>query len=310
MALKFGTEPFYRQLKAAYDREDAGQIMALMYDEVEQVANMYYYKYRAQLFNRFTQEDKEDAFQEAHLYVHRVMMESFLPNPLNDPSAEGGYSAAYNRSFLYKTVGNSLRQAVKRVMRGNSVAVSRADGGPAAEANGEGLVALPSGNGGQAKRRDIKSLDRPLKADEAATLMDVLVAPEASPEADLIQRERVAEACRRFFSLTNAPELVAAVGFLLLCGNLSDAHRSMTDYAALLNGRRLDEVIHSMETLLGWWKIDPEVLRPLKRRADALRDGVRVGETVLQGLTARTLTNRKNSMVTAMREKRTRDGED
>ena len=66
-------------------------------------------------------------------------------------------------------------------------------------------------------------------------------------------------------------------------------------YADLLNGMPALSVVGAIERMLGEYDIDGSVLAGLRRRLNG------DGERTIEGLTAKTLANRKNSMLSTLR---------
>ena len=270
MAGNFGSDSFFLQLKEALSTGDREEFSRMVYEELGPVMDM---ELRKSAFALFTSADREDARQEAVMYV-LSMMDGFMANPLNDPTsgAENHYSPSKKMSWLHLMANLGLKHALKRVEK-------------------HALAPAPE----KGKYAAVVSLNEKIQEDGDDERMDGIESHEATPEEQVLLKERVGEACRAFFSLNNSPSLLAAVGFVILSETLGGRNRSLDDYARVLNGQKVDRVISEMETLLIQYEIDPGVLEALKARAAESGD-----ESAIGGLTAKTLANRKNSMLTRL----------
>ena len=270
MAGNFGSDSFFLQLKQALSSGDREEFSRLVYEELEPVMNM---ELRKSAFSLFTPEDREDARQEAAMYV-LGMMDGFMANPQNDPEsgAENLYSPSKKMSWLHLMANLGLKHALKRVQK---------------QALAPGLE--------KGRYAAVVSLNEKAQEDGDDERMDRIESRQATPEERVLLKERVADACRAFFGLNNSPSLLTAVGYVILCEALGGQKLSLEDYAQALNGRKVGRVISDMEVLLAQYEIDPGVLDALKARAAESGGG-----SPIEGLTAKTLANRKNSMLTRL----------
>lgn len=276
MAHCFGDDAFFCELREARASGDRNRLAEAAYRGLMPVIAS---ELRKTAFAMFTHEDRQDAQQEALMYVFD-RLDAYLDNPLNDPAcaSEERYTPVKRQAWAHRTVYHALLHVRDRVKKH---ALSPA---------GQSGVYAP-----------VDSLDRSLEDGDGSRLGDLIPDAADGPGEAMLRQERLEEACRAFFGLNNAPELLAAVGFVILSESLTGAHRSLDDYAELLNGMPAAGVVSAMERLLDRYEIDAGVLDGLRRRLDG-------GEPArIDGLTAKTLANRKNSMLSTLRSRRARE---
>ena len=270
MAYSFGDDAFIHQLKEVKATGDRDALMALAWRGLEPVVAM---ELRKSDFGMFNAQDREDAKQEAMLYVYKAL-DGFLDNPLNDPAceAENRYTPAKRQGWVHLLVNKALMRTRDRIKK----------------------HALSPGAARDTYER-VESLDKEIGTDGDSREADFIPADGPAPDQALLLRERLAEAMEAFFGLKNSPELLAAVGFVILSEALTGAHRSLDAYADLLNGMPALSVVGAIERMLGEYGVDGAVLAELRRRLNG------DGERTIEGLTAKTLANRKNSMLSTLR---------
>ena len=270
MAYSFGDDTLFLQLKEAGALGDRNRLAELAWRGLEPIIGM---ELRKSDFAMFTTEDRQDAKQEAMLYVFGKL-DDFLANPLNDPDCDSKdrYTPAKRQAWAHLTVRYALLHVRDRIKKH---ALS-----PGAE-KGEYF--------------DVDSLDRELGDEDGSRIVDFIPASCSAPGEDMLKRERLTQACRAFFSLKNAPELLAAVGFVILSESLTGTHRSLDAYADLLNGMPVLQVVAAIGRMLDEYGIERAALDSLKKRLDDDED------RTIDGLTAKTLANRKNSMLSTLR---------
>ena len=267
MAMKFGTAPFYRLLKDAYDRGDMSQVMELLYPEIMIVARQ---KLALSCFAGLNREDREDACSIAVLEMTFEKIGGFLENPRNDPDMPDAYPQISQLSWLHKAVRSIITDAVLEIKVGKKMVFRK-----------DKKKVIPV----------IISTDQPTGKDDL-TWGDRLADKRLTAEAHLLLRERIAEVLAALFKMENTPERLAAVGFVILSENLTDVHRGYDEYAALLNGCRVGVVLDHMALLLRRWDIDDSVLDPVRSRGN---------DCVIEGLTGKKLANRKNSILKSLK---------
>lgn len=271
MAYSFGDDAFFLQLKEADASGDRERLAELAYRGFEPIVAM---ELKKSAFAMFTPEDRQDAKQEAVLYALEKLG-AFLRNPLNDPScgAPERYTPVKRQAWAHRVAYHALLHVRDKIRR----------------------HALSPGEQ-RGTYRAVDSLDRKLADGSEGSVGDFIPSERDGPEARVLMNERLEEACRAFFGLNNAPELLAAVGFVILSESLTGVHRSLEAYAEQLNGMSVGAVAGAMKRLLGAYGVDGAALDGLMRRLDGDGHARRIG-----GLTARTLANRKNSMLTRLR---------
>ena len=276
MAYSFGSDEFFMRLRDAHTAGDRERLAELAYAGLGPVVAT---ELRKSAFAMFTPEDRQDAKQEVMLYA-LGRLGAFLDDPRNDPDSTDPerFTPVKRQAWAHRIAYHALLHVRDRIKK---------------------HALSPGGPGGESVRVD--SLDRELGDGDGGRVVDFIPADHAAPDERTLLRERLEEACQAFFSLKNAPELLAAVGFVILSESLTGAHRSLEAYADLLNGMPAARVVAAMERLLSEYGIDRAVLDGLKRRLDG--DDART----IDGLTAKTLANRKNSMLSTLRAGRARE---
>ena len=269
MTYSFGDDAVFSQLKKARASGDQNALAVLLFQRLEPVIRS---ELKKTAFAMFTAEDREDASQEARLYVLQKL-DDFLDNPLNDPSCEdeNRFTPVKRQSWAHRVVFHALLHVRDRIKK-HAIA--------------------PGGDPGQFT--PIDSLDRELGDNDQGTLADVVPDNQGEPIGALLQKERLEEACRAFFGLNNSPEMLAAVGFVILSESLAGTHYPLDTYADMLNGMPADRIVALIERLLTAYTIDVDVLSGIKKRLGGK-------ERVINGLTAKKLANRKNSMLSVLR---------
>lgn len=270
MAYSFGEDAFFYQLKEARASGDRDGLMALAWRGFEPVIGM---ELRKSAFAMFSAEDRQDAKQEAMLYAFGKLGD-FLDNPLNDPGCESKerYGPVKRQAWAHRVVYHALlhvRDSIKK------------------------HALSPGVQSGELM--SVESLDREIGDEDGGRIVDFIPAERSGADEGLLLRERLAEACGAFFALKNSPELLAAVGFVIISEALTGAHRSLDAYADLLNGMPALSVVSAIERMLGEYGVGGAALSGVKKRLGG--DGSRT----IEGLTAKSLANRKNSMLSTLR---------
>ena len=224
-------------------------------------------------FSWCTLTNKEDAFHDAIPYV-LGKMEQFLQDPANDPDSPSGkqYSPSQKRRWLRTALLNGMRHTLDKE-----------------------------------RIRRMDSLDQPATSGEdQRTLGELQPSAIGLPEKKVLLRETLNEACRDFFSQPNSPDTLLTIGFIILHGALHPGEKKLEAYAAYFNGRTVGEMLLRVQRLIVSFQMDETVLAPLKSRMtpDMIRKPI-------EGITARKLANRKNSILQTMRDlKQERGGSD
>lgn len=283
MARGMPADDVFVQLKTLYDSQQTEEYVSLLHKEAQAAMDM---ELRKSVFALYRPSDREDARQEALMYLFSKM-DAFMRDPRNDAAsaAPDSFSSAQKKAWLHKTLYLGLLHSRDRVQKENYSQDRR----QTAQAE-------------QGKLIPIDSLDRSVTEEKGRTLADTIPSGEAAYEETLMLREEVQEACQALFSLPNSPELLAAVGFVILSETLGGRHRSLADYAALLENRLVEEVLGQIERLLLSNGLSNRVLLPLKERTTHSRREKFKGELRIMGITPKTLANRKNSMLNQLRK--------
>ena len=270
MAYSFGDDAFFLQLKETAARGDRDRLAELAWRGLEPIVGT---QLRKSAFAMFTAEDRQDAKQEAMLYAFG-RLDDFLANPLNDPECdrEDRYTPAKRQAWAHRVVHHALLHVRDKIKKH---ALS-----PGAE---------------KGEYYGVDSLDREVGDENGGRIVDFIPDGHSAPDENLLKRERLTQACRAFFGLKNTPELLAAVGFVILSESLTGAHRSLDAYADLLNGMPTLQVIAAIGRMLDEYGIDRAALDDLRKRLGDDND------RTIDGLTAKTLANRKNSMLSTLR---------
>ena len=258
MAETFGSDAFFIGLKRAREAGDRERFQMMFIEKVQAKAAVLMQRFP---YTRYSREDREDAIQETVLYM-LGKADAFMDDPRNDPESgrEDGFGPLQRQRWLAEGVSFALKHHRVKVF----------------------------------KHADVDSLNREFDGGDGGSLMDITPSRQPTPEQNLMRRERLAEAFRKLFSLGNAPELLAAMGYMLLEENLLGARRSQAQYAELLNGMRVGELLDMLEASLAEAEIDIRVMAPLRSR-------VKDAGTVIEGMNPRNMANRKNSILTTLR---------
>lgn len=275
---QFGNDQVFLKLKTLYDSDEKEQFARLLCEKTEPVITM---QLKKSVFSIYTEQDKEDAAQDALLYVLEKIGD-FLNNPANDPAlaGENQFSEVQKQGWLHKTVFNGLRHSLNRVK--NSY--------------------YTPGNEEKSLQR-IHSLDMTVP-DSDLSMYNEIPSGALGPEEAFLLREQVEEACTAFFSLKNSPSLLACIGLVILTENLDNDSFSLADYVNIMNGKKLEDIIQLLEEVLFRHKISQNVLDPLKNRIND-----EMSHQKIDSLTEKNIANRKNSMLSMLR-KRERKKED
>lgn len=258
MGETFGSDAFFIKLKRAKETGDRERFQMMVIEKVQSKAAVLMRRYP---YTRYSREDREDAMQETILSM-LGKVDAFVDDPRNDPESgrEDGYGPLQRQRWFVEGVDLALKHHRNKVFKHSAV----------------------------------DSLDKEFDGEDGGSLMDVIPSKQPTPEQDMLRRERLAEALRKLFSLRNAPELLAAMGYMLLEENLLGARRSQAQYAELLNGMRVGELLDKLEASLVEAEIDIRVMAPLRAR-------VKDADAVIGGLNPRNIANRKNSILTTLR---------
>ena len=269
MAYSFGDDAVFLELKESWASGDQNRVVELLQRSLKPIVAT---QLRKEGFAMFTAEDRQDAEQEALFYVFRKLG-GFLANPLNDPTCKDKkrFTPRRRQAWAHLWVGNALKHIRDQAKPSLSPGI------------------------GEEKYCKVDSLDREVSDENGSRLMDSLSDGHSVPDENLLKRERLTQACRAFFSLKNTPELLTAVGFVILSESLTGTHRSLDTYADLLNGMPVLKVVAAISRMLDEYGIDLAALDSLKKR---LGDDE---NQKIDGLTAKTLANRKNSMLSTLR---------
>lgn len=132
--------------------------------------------------------------------------------------------------------------------------------------------------------------------DKDRSLLDFTPSTLDQPEMTALHRDALTNALRAFFSLPNEPETLVSVGFIIMNEALGSARVSLKDYAQYFNGRQVSAVLRLMEEVLLTLHLDVHILDPVWSRLNEAS-----AAPCFTGVTEARLANRKNSIVTKMR---------
>ncbi len=263
MSETFGSASFYLRLKTAWSGNDREQMAELLEEHVRRIGGMFLQR---SSFHYYSYEDREDALQDAMLYVLRNI-DSFLADPRNDPAAggEAAYLEHEKNGWLRRVVFNGIRHSSQRILRNSH-----------------------------------ESLDRPVgEQEDGATLENIVSLRSRRMEDEVVCRSQAEEALKSLFSLPNEPATLAVIGYMVMIGELENRKISLEGYAAYFQKTPLRALISQMDILLNRHQLNRNVLAPLRKRTDALPEGAGMPE-----ITARKLANRKNSVLQELRNRR------
>ena len=254
----FGSDSFFAGLKAAWDRNDREEMALLLDAHVKRVGGRLLQK---SCFSHYTCQDREDALQDAMLYVLKNI-DAFLRDPRNSPDSpeDTRYSEHEKNGWLRKVVFNGLRHSSQRILQNSH-----------------------------------DSLDRTLgEAEDGFTLANVVPLRSKTMEDALECREMAEEALRRLFGLPNEPATLAAVGYMILVSEMEKVKIPLEGFADYFNKTPVSTLISQMRLLLVRHGLDGEVLLPLEER-------MRTDPGHAQEMTAKKLANRKSSILRELR---------
>lgn len=257
MKENFGTDEFILKLKQAYMKQEWKTVESLLEPKVYATARSILY--REQEFRFDTQENKEKALNEAWVQMLEEIG-GFLSNERNDPSSpeEIRYSQAEKQSWFRGRIRNILRHSLEKD-----------------------------------RKYRVISQDAPIAPDSDMTVSDTIPASTPTPEEVVLLKERFNEVLTAFFSLGHAPEMIAAVGFIILQQALESKKYSLDEYSSVLSGKPTIQILQKIKKILIRWETDPAVINPLLKR---LRPN-----SLIPNLTPQKLANRKNHMLASMR---------
>ena len=279
---QFGSDQVFETLKALYDTGDREQFATLLYEKVMPVIAV---QLKKSVFSIYSKQDKEDASQDALIYVFGKM-DAFLHDEANNPTSTEitPYTEAQKQGWLHKTVFNGLRHSLNQVT--NSYFTP-------SQVKGNDLT----GGEKEKSRQRIEYLDS-ISSDTDLSLYHYTPSSELNPEETYLLKDQVQEACSGFFSLNNSPPLLASIGLVILTEYLDNAPFSLSEYVNIINGKKLGDIVLLLEESLSRHKISLNVLDPLKER---ISDDL--SEHQIEGLTEKIISNRKNSMLTMLRKR-------
>lgn len=255
--MKFGSAELHLALQAACDAGDLSRAAELLYEPVCTVSRFLFVKYR-ETFGMYSLQDREDAVSDALLYMLDRL------DRIAHPEQEGTPKA----SFYYQYIYNGLRQRRHRIIR---------------ESKQASLDAPVTRSGSQGD-------------DRIRTFGETLPAPAPLPGEALETQDALHHALKAFFSLSNDPETLVSIAFIILNEQVGLKPMSMREYVEFLNGQPVSKVLHSIETILIHLRQDTSVLAPLKKRLSSSGPAL-----VFAGLTESKLANRKNSILSKLR---------
>lgn len=259
---KFGSDSFFAQIKGAWEDNDLDQVAELLEKHVKCIGKFFLQK---SCFSHYTFHDKEDAIQDAMLYVLQHIG-SFLSDPRNDPKAPEGASfhEQEKNAWLRKTVFNGIRHSSRTILKHDHV-----------------------------------SLDETIDSSpKSIALLNVIPLHTAQVDESLLAKEQVEEALRSLFSLPNEPATIIAVGYMILLSELEKKRFSVETYVEHFRKTSMAVIIGQMETLLTRHQLSTDVLRPLIARI-----GKNSSRPLSPDITAKKLTNRKSSMLNELKKK-------
>ena len=210
----FGSDSFFARLKGAWDANELDQVAELLESHVTRIGMTCL---KQSCFSHYSYHDKEDAIQDAMLYVLQ-RIGSFLTDPRNDSNTQEGtlFLEQEKNSWLRKTVFNGIRHSSRRVLKHNYV-----------------------------------SLDETVeKSQTSIKQLDVISLHTVQTDDNLLAREQVEEALRSLFSLPNEPATIITIGYMILVSELENIHFSVEKYADYFRKTPMYIVISQMETLL------------------------------------------------------------
>lgn len=247
----FGTDAFYRRLKAELYAEDNWEIHALLFHEVEDAAKRVAWRF----FPRLA--DREDAVAEALNKVFTVSIHAFLEDPAMEFMDERG-----RNNWLYKVIKNAMLDFYRRqhVREGQYTVV----------------------DGVRIFQPHLK-----LNVGEELTLADTLRDPSPDPLTAMTCREDAEEALAALFSMNAVgAEKLVTVGWLMLSivyGNPYGAKQLNSAVAEELSGRTLRFNFLRLRDLLRKLELPDGLLQPLARRLDQTdADGQTVGDRMME----------------------------
>lgn len=229
--MRFGSEELHLELRKACDSGDLDYAGTLLCEPVRRAARILFAKFRDH-FSMYSPEDREDAVQNAQLYMLEHLQD------LAYPPEEGTPCFSYYAHFVL----SGLRKRRHKIIR---------------DGKSDRLDAPVGADDGD---------------DRQATRLDLLPSTAAQPDRLALVRDNLFNALRDFFQLQNDPATLTCVAYTILNETLGTQPMSLAEYADYFNGRRISLVLQEIEDILNVLRLDTSILDPVKKRLHTLSD--------------------------------------
>lgn len=228
--MRFGSDELHQELRKACDVNDLDYAGILLHDPVVKTARMLFARFHDH-FSMYSFEDKEDAIQNAQVYMLEHLRDLAYPQDDGTP----------NFTYYSKFVLSGLRRQRHKIIR-DSKSLSMDE--PLTNSSSKG-------------------------DDKDRTRGDVMPSPQLQPDQQAMARGHLQDVLRSFFLLKNDPATLASVAYIILNEALGGPAMSMEDYARFFNGRTVSSVVDKIEDILADIRQDADILLPLRRRLAA-----------------------------------------
>lgn len=228
--MRFGSDELHQDLRKAYDAGDLEYAGLLLHDPVVKTARMLFARFHDH-FSMYSPEDREDAIQNAQVY----MLEHL--KALAYPKEEGTPNFTYYSNFVLSGLRNQRHKIIR-----DSHSVSMDAPISSGTAKGD---------------------------DKERTLGDITPAKQLQPDQYVLKRDSLHTVLNSFFQLKNDPATIASVAYIILNEALGGDPMSMDDYATFFNGSTVTSVVDKIESILILIGQDVSILAPLRRRLAA-----------------------------------------
>ncbi len=226
--MKFGTEKLHLELRKAFDSGDRDYAGELLYEPVRRTARYLFAKH-SDHFSMYSDRDREDAVQNAYVYMLDHLQD------LAYPKEEGTPSSLYYANFVL----SGMRKERYKIIRDSKT---------------DPLDAPVTGGDGD---------------DGERTRQDFIPSKAPQPDRIALARDNLHNALRDFFQLKNDPATLISVAYVITNEALGFRSMSLNEYADYFNGRKVAEVLLEFQDILNTLHLDTGILAPVRQKLRA-----------------------------------------